>query len=77
MPLSKIENAKEIITQGEEEMNKKARKEKGGNKMKKLIMAILVVIVLVNTTSAFAYWKSPVGLEIKDPAPNPFNENKF
>ena len=45
--------------------------------MKKIMMAVLIAVALMNTGSAFAYWKNPAGSELKDPAPCPFDNNKF
>jgi len=45
--------------------------------MRKAIIAILVAVVLINAEQAFAHWKAPAGVVIKDPAPSPFENNKF
>ena len=45
--------------------------------MKKIIIAVLIAVALMNTSSAFAYWKAPAGIGLKDPAPCPFDNNKF
>ena len=58
-------------------MKGKARQEKGGNKMRKAIISILVALVLINAEQAFAHWKAPAGVVINDPAPSPFENNKF
>ena len=57
-------------------MNKKSQtNRKEEIKMKMVFIAILIVVTLGNVSSAFAYWKSPAGLE--DPAPSPFKESQF
>lgn len=59
-------------------MNKKNQVNRGKRiKTKIVFIAVLIAITLVNANSAFAYWKSPVGMEIRDPAPSPFKEVQF
>ncbi|MCQ9206846.1 MAG: hypothetical protein NG740_03065 [Omnitrophica bacterium] len=54
-----------IITQ-----EKIEKKEKGGGvTMKRLMIAVVLAgMVLVLSNNAFAYWKVPVKVEIRDPA---------
>ena len=66
-----------IIAEREEEVKVKGLINIGGNKMKKIVIAVLIAVALMNTSSAFSYWKSPAGSELKDPAPCPFDNNKF
>lgn len=66
-----------IIAERKEEVKEKGQDGQEGNKMKKMVIAILVAVVLANAGSAFAYWKVPAGIEVRDPAPCPFDNKNF
>lgn len=56
---------------------RKSQARERGSKMTKIIMVVLVAIALIGTNNAFAYWKTSAGLEIRDPAPCPFDNNGY
>lgn len=66
-----------IIAERKEEVKGKGQDGQEGSKMKRVVIAVLVAVVLANAGSAFAYWKAPAGIEVRDPAPCPFKINKF
>jgi hypothetical protein len=46
-------------------------------KMKTAVMVVLIASTLITASSAFAYWKCPAGIEVRDPAPCPFKETNY
>lgn len=66
-----------IIAERKDEVKRKTTEEKEGSKMKKIVMAFLVAVVLVNAVNAFAYWKTPAGIEVRNPVQGSFNKTQF
>ena len=64
-----------IIAQNKERVNRKGKE----GKMKKIMFsAMLMVAIFAFAGNALAYWQgfpAELGIEIKDPTPNPFGDS--